>query len=220
MADQRIHSMYALSRRRLEHKNLSDFDTRKNHSWRPFQLAFILLAVPSLVDPTHQDRTSTLEAAADLLWFPTGGGKTEAYLGVAAFTMGIRRIQGELGGLDNSRGLSVIMRYTLRLLTIQQFQRATALICAMESERRRHPEQWGNEPFTIGLWVGQKTTPNTTVESHTAIEKERDHQFGTGSTPAQLTFCPWCGAEIQPGREIVVNTDEGRTQIFCGDPLG
>ncbi len=134
--------------------------------------------------------------------------------------MGIRRIQGELGGLDNSRGLSVIMRYTLRLLTIQQFQRATALICAMESERRRHPEQWGNEPFTIGLWVGQKTTPNTTVESHTAIEKERDHQFGTGSTPAQLTFCPWCGAEIQPGREIVVNTDEGRTQIFCGDPLG
>lgn len=220
MADQRIHSMYALSRRRLEHKNLSDFDTRKNHSWRPFQLAFILLAVPSLVDPTHQDRTSTLEAAADLLWFPTGGGKTEAYLGVAAFAMGIRRIQGELGGLDNSRGLSVIMRYTLRLLTIQQFQRATALICAMESERRRHPEQWGNEPFTIGLWVGQKTTPNTTVESHTAIEKERDHQFGTGSTPAQLTFCPWCGAEIQPGREIVVNTDEGRTQIFCGDPLG
>lgn len=220
MADQRVHSMYALSQRRMERTKLTDFDLPKNHSWRPFQLAFILLSIPSLADPTHRDRTSPLEACADLLWFPTGGGKTEAYLGVAAFAMGIRRLQGELGNLDASRGLSVIMRYTLRLLTIQQFQRATTLMCAMETERRRTPGRWGNEPFTIGLWVGQKTTPNTTSESHTAIEKEREHQFGTGSTPAQLTTCPWCGSEIQPGREIVVSTDVGRTQIFCGDPLG
>ena len=160
------------------------------------QLAFILLAIPSLADPSHKDRTSPLEAYADLLWFPTGGGKTEAYLGVAAFAMSIRRLQGNLGDLDGSRGLSVIMRYTLRLLTIQQFQRATALMCAMESFRRKAPEKWGKEPFTLGLWVGQKTTPNTTSESHTAIEKEREHQFGTGSTPAQLTTCPLCGSEI------------------------
>ncbi len=220
MADQRVHSMYALSKRRSERTQLADFDKPKNHSWRPFQLAFILLSIPSLADPTHKDRTSPLEAYADLLWFPTGGGKTEAYLGVAAFAMGIRRLQGELGGLDASRGLSVIMRYTLRLLTIQQFQRATALICAMEAERRRKPEKWGGEPFSIGLWVGQKTTPNTTDESHVAIEREREHQFGTGSTPAQLTTCPWCGSEIQPGREIIVDKDTGRTRIFCGDPLG
>jgi hypothetical protein len=220
MANQRVHSMYALSKRRSEHTQFADFDKAKNHSWRPFQLAFVLLSIPSLADPAHKDRTSPLEAYADLLWFPTGGGKTEAYLGVAAFAMGIRRLQGELGGLDSSRGLSVIMRYTLRLLTIQQFQRATALICAMETERRRKPEKWGNEPFSIGLWVGQKTTPNTTDESHVAIEREREHQFGTGSTPAQLTTCPWCGSEIQPGREIIVNKDIGRTRIFCGDPLG
>jgi hypothetical protein len=94
-----------------------------------------------------------MEAHADLLWFPTGGGKTEAYLGVAAFTMAIRRLQGKLGGYDGSRGLAVIMRYTLRLLTLQQFQRATALICAMEKLRRDAVVQGdaslGAEPFTL-----------------------------------------------------------------------
>lgn len=220
MAEQRVHSIYALSKRRKENKNLSDFDVPSNHSWRPFQLAFILLSIPSLVNPSHVDRTNPIAAHADLLWFPTGGGKTEAYLGVAAFAMGIRRLQGELGGLDGSRGLSVIMRYTLRLLTIQQFQRATSLICAMESIRRKAPEKWGETPFSIGLWVGQKTTPNTTEESHKAIEKEREQQYGVSSSPAQLTTCPWCGSEIQPGREIVVDRDRGQTHIYCGDPLG
>ena len=132
MASQRIRSIYALKRRRGEKVAFADLDVRKNRSWRPFQLAFVLLSVPALADPRHRDRTKPVDAFADLIWFPTGGGKTEAYLGVAAFTMAIRRIQGTIGGLDGGRGLSVIMRYTLRLLTLQQFQRATTLICAME----------------------------------------------------------------------------------------
>ena len=180
----------------------------------------MLLSMPALADPTHRDRTQPLEAFADLLWFPTGGGKTEAYLGVAAFTMGVRRLQGNMGGLDGGRGLAVIMRYTLRLLTLQQFQRATALICSMEVLRRAEPEVWGDAPFTIGLWVGQRVTPNTTDESHAAIEKERDGKYGTGSTPAQLTSCPWCGSEIAPGRDIYVDRDLGRTFVYCGDKYG
>lgn len=220
MASQRIHSLHALAKRRGDAITLDALNIRKNRSWRPFQLAFILLSIPALADPTHRDRTQPLEAFADLLWFPTGGGKTEAYLGVAAFAMGIRRLQGELGGLNGGRGLAVIMRYTLRLLTLQQFQRATALICAMEILRRAEPAVWGEEPFTIGLWVGQRVTPNTTDESHAAIEKERDGKYGTGSTPAQLTFCPWCGSEIAPGREIKVDRDLGRTFIYCGDKYG
>ena len=220
MALQRIHSIYALARRRGDKVTLDALNVRKNRSWRPFQLAFMLLSVPALADPTHRDRTHPLEAFADLLWFPTGGGKTEAYLGVAAFTMGVRRLQGNLGGLDGGRGLAVIMRYTLRLLTLQQFQRATALICAMEGLRRAEPGGWGDTPFTIGLWVGQRVTPNTTDESHAAIEKERDGKYGTGSTPAQLTSCPWCGSEIVPGREIRVDRDLGRTFVYCGDKYG
>ncbi|MCK6470898.1 MAG: DISARM system helicase DrmA [Planctomycetes bacterium] len=223
MAAQRVQSIFALNRRRGGKAELAEFDIPKNRSWRPFQLAFILLSIPSLSDPLHKDRTRPVDAVADLLWFPTGGGKTEAYLGVAAITMAIRRLQGALGGLDASRGLSVIMRYTLRLLTVQQFQRATTLICAMETIRRADEKAWGSAPFTIGLWVGQRVTPNDTEDSHEAIEAERTGKRPTSSTPAQLTNCPWCGSEIAPGRDIEVRRfgqDIGRTFIYCGDKLG
>lgn len=223
MATQRIRSIYALKRRRKEESSIDTLNVRRNRSWRPFQLAFVLLSIPALVDPKHKDRTKPVDAFADLLWFPTGGGKTEAYLGVAAFTMAIRRLQGKLGGLDGTRGLSVIMRYTLRLLTLQQFQRATTLICAMESLRRQDQKTWGTTPFSIGLWVGMKVTPNDTEQSHESIEAERTGKRPTSSSPAQLTSCPWCGSEIAPGRDIVVSrfgSGEGRTLIYCGDKMG
>ncbi len=222
MARQRVRSIYALARRRGEKVSLSDIDVAKNRSWRPFQLAFILLSIPALGDPKHRDRIAPLQAHADLLWFPTGGGKTEAYLGVAAFTMAIRRLQGNLGGYDAGRGIAVIMRYTLRLLTIQQFQRATSLLCAMETLREESAaslQKWGKAQFTLGLWVGNKVTPGTTEQSHKFIEDFRDGQQTSGATPAQLTFCPWCGSAIKEGRDIHVDRDEGRTAICCGDPL-
>lgn len=225
MALQRIHSMYSLSQRRNEGKALAEFEKRENRSWRPFQLAFFLLSIPSIADPLHKDRTQPVEAFADLLWFPTGGGKTEAYLGVAAFTMVMRRMQGKMGGLDGSRGLSVIMRYTLRLLTLQQFQRASTLLCAMEVIRRESiansDNSFGMAPFTIGLWVGNKVTPGTTQDSHTAITSIRDpNKRDPSSSPAQITSCPWCGSEVAGGRDIEVSTAEKRTTIYCGDKKG
>ena len=219
MAIQRVRSIYSLRKRRGEEVEISDLDIPKNRSWRPFQLAFILLSIPALSDPEHKDRSEAMHSHADLLWFPTGGGKTEAYLGVAAFTMSIRRLQKDLGGYDASRGLAVIMRYTLRLLTIQQFQRATTLLCAMEVIRKKDIAKWGTEPFTLGLWVGNKITPGTTEQSHRAIESERDGKRVTGASPAQLTFCPWCGNGILPGRDIHVDRNTGRTAICCGDKL-
>ena len=226
MATQRVRSQYALEIRRGKDVTVDQFDVLKNRSWRPFQLAFLLLSIPSLADPTHPDRVQPVEAYADLLWFPTGGGKTEAYLGVAAFTMAIRRMQGNLGGYDGSRGLAVIMRYTLRLLTLQQFQRATALICAMEVLRRealaKGDESLGAEPFTIGLWVGNKVTPGTTEDSHRAIEDIRNPgKYNAGAaSPAQLTSCPWCGSEVAPGRDVEVDKGRGRTFVYCGDKKG
>jgi hypothetical protein len=226
MAIQRVRSQYALEVRRGREVTVEQFDLPKNRSWRPFQLAFLLLSIPSLADPTHPDRVQPMEAHADLLWFPTGGGKTEAYLGVAAFTMAIRRLQGKLGGYDGSRGLAVIMRYTLRLLTLQQFQRATALICAMEVLRRDAladgDASLGLEPFTIGLWVGNKVTPGTTEDSHRAIEDIRNpgkHHAGAAS-PVQLTSCPWCGSDVAPGRDVEIDKNHGRTLVYCGDKIG
>lgn len=219
MALQRVRSIYALQRRRGKTLTVESLNESKNRSWRPFQLAFVLLSIPALADPLHADRTNPVEANADLLWFPTGGGKTEAYLGVAAFTMAIRRLQNGVGKLDSARGLAVIMRYTLRLLTIQQFQRATTLLCAMETLRKANTKQWGQHPFTLGLWVGNRVTPGSTERSHQVIENERDGQRGGSETPAQLTFCPWCGAEILPGRDVHVDRDQTRTSICCGDKL-
>jgi hypothetical protein len=226
MAQQRVHSLFALSQRRGDTKALTDFEQRQNRSWRPFQLAFILLSIPSLADPTHKDRTNPIEAFADLLWFPTGGGKTEAYLGVAAFAMAIRRLQGKLGGYDGTRGLTVIMRYTLRLLTLQQFQRASALICAMELLRQEAAaggdNSLGSEPFTIGLWVGNRVTPGSTEDSHRAIQDIRNpEKFDAGGTsPAQLTSCPWCGCDVSPKHDVEVDTAAKRTTIYCGDKQG
>ena len=223
MATQRVRSQYALAMRRGEDATIERFNVLSNRSWRPFQLAFLLLSLPSLADPLHPDRVQPVEAYADLLWFPTGGGKTEAYLGVAAFTMAIRRLQGNIGGYDATRGLAVIMRYTLRLLTLQQFQRATALICAMEVLRRdafaNGDVSLGKKPFTIGLWVGNRVTPGKTADSHQAIEDIRNPgKYNAGAaSPAQLTSCPWCGSEVLPGRDIEVDKVAGRTFIYCGD---
>ena len=204
----------------------STFDEPKNRSWRPFQLAFILINLPSLTDLHHPDRSEHPTALADLLWFPTGGGKTEAYLGLTAFTLAIRRLQGTVAGRSGLDGVAVLMRYTLRLLTLQQFQRATTLICACEVIRRADPHRWGTTPFRLGLWVGQRTTPNTTEQSDEALKREHGHfkqgsSVGGSGSPAQLTNCPWCGAKIQPEKgHIQVNKHTQRTSIYCGDPLG
>jgi hypothetical protein len=224
MWHQRVHTIAASSRRHTPTTSLQDAvqaaDLPKNRSWRPFQLAFLLLNLPSLADPGHPERADDHTALADLLWFPTGGGKTEAYLGLTAFTLAIRRRKPHLGGLDAEHGVAVIMRYTLRLLTIQQFQRAAALICACEVIRREEPDQWGRNPFRIGLWVGGRVTPNTTDQAADWAreqKKEKGRGFGRMGSPHQLTSCPWCGSKMEAGRDISVDTTLRRTFITCPD---
>lgn len=223
---QRIRSMYARQVRQGLKPEIESIDIPHNRSWRPFQLAFVLLNLPGLVDPTHPERSDGSLALADLLWFPTGGGKTEAYLGVAAFAMALRRLQGMLGGLSGQAGVAVLMRYTLRLLTLQQFQRATTLIAACEMIRRENEAVWGEEPFRIGLWVGQGSTPNWTKHAAEAIKLDHGEwqrgALGKG-TPYQLTNCPWCGNPIHPGKDVRVETPEvgrGRTFQYCSDKFG
>jgi Helicase conserved C-terminal domain len=228
---QRIHALYAEERRRDSSATLADMDKSINRSWRPFQLAFILLNLPALTDLHHSERSAQAGAIADLLWFPTGGGKTEAYLGLTSYTLAIRRLQGVIEGRSGQDGVAVIMRYTLRLLTLQQFQRAASLICACEMLRRADSAIWGTTPFRLGLWVGQRSTPNTTQDSERAIEEERGIRstptafggFANIGSPHQLTHCPWCGAPIDAGKNIVIerySQGRSRTLTYCGDPYG
>ncbi|PAX51754.1 DISARM system helicase DrmA [Brunnivagina elsteri] len=218
---QRVRSIYSEQNRQGQNPDLGKIP---NPTWFPFQLAFILLNLPSVTELHHPDRSHETDAVADLLWFPTGGGKTEAYLGLTAYTIGLRRLQGVIAGLSGEYGVAVLMRYTLRLLTLQQFQRATALICACESIRRENPSKWGKEPFRIGLWVGQRTTPNHTDQSEEFCKQARGQfQQSTSGSPHQLTNCPWCGSKIDPGKNIEVESfskGRARTLVYCGDSLG
>lgn len=224
MWQQRIHSLFTQSVRQKKNVTLEQIDTPQNRTWYLFQLAFILINLPGMVDPTHPERSDPSSAIADVLWFPTGGGKTEAYLGLTAFTLAIRRLQGKMGEYDGSAGVTVLMRYTLRLLTLQQFQRATALICACELIRKTDVQKWGDEPFRIGLWIGQRSTPNWTEESDRVVKEYRrggsfrSSAVGGSGTPHQLTNCPWCGETLKPGRDIQVElfkAGSGRTLVYC-----
>lgn len=155
--------------------------------WRPFQLAYFLLVLPGLVDPGREDR-----GCMDLLWFPTGGGKTEAYLALTAFQIFHRRLaRGPAAGSD---GIDVLMRYTLRLLTVQQFQRAAALITACELIRESQP-RLGQAPVSLGLYVGSDATPNSMEAARTALAEELQGLKPT-STPRQLLRCPVCGGDL------------------------
>ncbi|WP_197688520.1 DISARM system helicase DrmA [Burkholderia pseudomallei] len=199
MWDQRIHGIWA-ARNRDKGEIVGrpdDFRSPNNHTWRPFQMGFILLNIASMVNkPKAGEKVASDRNLVDLLWFPTGGGKTEAYLGLAAFTLAYRRLRGDVNGLDSSAGVAIIMRYTLRLLTVQQFQRATALICACELVRKSNPEKWGQEPFKIGLWVGKATTPNDAKASGKALEDLDEGKKPRDGSPVQLVSCPRCGTAL------------------------
>ena len=166
--------------------------------WWPFQLAFLLLNIAGMADPHDPDRETV-----DLLFFPTGGGKTEAYLGLAAFAMVLRRIRNPGSGARAGAGVSVIMRYTLRLLTLDQLSRAAGLVCALELEREENPQRYGEWPFEIGLWVGKAATPNKMGRkgdnrADSARRKTIQYQRNPRANPSPIPVerCPWCGTEF------------------------
>ena len=191
-------------------------EAEDKYYWRPFQIAFLIMSIASITEEKSNDRE-----LVDLIWFPTGGGKTEAYLGLTAFTIFYRR----LAHLETSNGTTVIMRYTLRLLTAQQFTRAATMICACEFIRedatRKKPKQpaygryaLGNKSITIGLWIGGSHVPNKLADAKKMVtalnkanssnlreEKEKNCKF-------QLLKCPWCGTKLV--KEIVNGKMKGQ----------
>jgi hypothetical protein len=193
---------------------------QRHHSmWRPFQIAFILASIPKVVDSESVSR-----ANVDVIWMPTGGGKTEAYLGLAAFTILWERFKVCRGeGTKSGSSTKVIMRYTLRLLTVQQFLRSASLICALELIREKQPDRYGSGEVRIGTWVGSKTTPNK--RSH-AVEKHGRAARNQEPLPFLLTRCPWCGCQMGVSHDNsiigyavvqVVGSKEKRVLPYCPD---
>lgn len=182
--------------------------TREDDSkcrWRPFQIAFLLMDINSIVLENSSDRS-----LIDLIWFPTGGGKTEAYLGLTAFTIFYRKLKYP----DNSAGTAVMMRYTLRLLASQQFTRAATLICACEYIRQdcsdskpRYPKYpLGKDAITVGLWIGGAHIPNKNTGNNSAkyhVDKLKNVTKGyyveyakENHNKFQVLKCPWCGTKL------------------------
>ena len=184
-----------------------DYFANTRPAWRPFQLAFILQTLPSLVDENHEDRESV-----DVIWFPTGGGKTEAYLLAAAFELVRRRlVHGEVGA-----GTGVINRYTYRFLTSDQFQRTSGMVCALEMLRRvlrdAGDNSLGEAEFSIGLFVGGEVSPNKVNspaydgkwKSGGALQwcswlYEAEHP--RASNPFPIESCPCCGTLLVPSEK-------------------
>jgi Helicase conserved C-terminal domain len=213
-------AMAAAARRKNSILNKRAPEAQDAPTWRPFQLAFILTALRSIAEPIHGEREQV-----DLLFFPTGGGKTEAYLGLAAFTLVLRRLRNPS---RKSGGLSVLMRYTLRLLTLDQLGRAAALICALELEREQNKAALGEWPFEIGLWVGQAATPNRmgsqgddgAGREYTAYTKV--HRFRADSdkhpSPIPIEECPWCGTKFDRNSFKLVPNEQHPLdlRVTCG----
>lgn len=199
--------------------NFADFvDPRKKENdfgWRPFQIAFILMNLNAIVDPTHKDRN-----LVDLLYFPTGGGKTEAYLGLMAFVIANRRLRAsESDELNRDGGVTAILRYTLRLLTTQQRDRITKMVLAAELLRQREYPKYGKEPISIGFWVGGGVTPNSfedLKEDPEDPEKTRKARSQKNLIYKQLLTCPFCGMPLTE-KEFYIDIPTKSVDIYCAD---
>ncbi len=169
----------------------------KKPAWRLFQLAFVLLNLVGISDPMNEVERNEVE----LIFFPTGGGKTEAYLGVIGFTLLLRRLRGQKRA-DGGLGVAVLLRYTLRLLTLDQLGRAATLICALELLRKKDTARLGDVRFSVGLWVGRSATANTLEQVKKLVIDYKNSASKTAPSPFPLAACPWCGREL--GRDSLV----------------
>ena len=167
---------------RLPSKSEIDSWDEKKANWRAFQAAFLLMSIPSFCGDIDE------REIVDLIWFPTGGGKTEAYLGTASFAMFLRRLKN-----PEDSGTDVLMRYTLRLLTADQFQRSSRLICTMEIMRSNEEKLLGKTQFSIGIWLGGSTTPNRNIDAKNKLNAWKN---GDEHEAFLVKNCPWCGSKI------------------------
>ncbi len=196
--------------------SFTDFIRQKgkssNFGWRPFQIAFILMNLAGIVNPEHPDRE-----IVDLLYFPTGGGKTEAYLGLMAFAIANRRLRAtEDSEYNLDGGVTVMLRYTLRLLTTQQRDRITKMVVAAEKIRRQAYPRFGTEPISIGFWVGGGVTPNKFEEFIEKPDRPQDARSAVNHVCKQLLTCPFCGKPLKE-ENFYIDTDRKTIEIYCSD---
>lgn len=146
-------------------------------AWRPFQLAFILSSLNSIVNEAEERET------VDIVWFATGGGKTETYLGLLVTAAFFDRLRGK------TAGITAWSRFPLRMLSLQQTQRFANALAAAEIIRRQ--EGIEGAPFSLGFFVGDSSTPNAIKPDGEGTPWDPDDP----DMPAKvkvLDYCPFC----------------------------
>ncbi len=196
--------------------NLGEELTKDDSEWRAFQIAFIVLNLTGITDYSSEFR-----GYVDLLYFPTGGGKTEAYLGLMAFLMAYRRMTNDENAKYNKDGgVTIILRYTLRLLTTQQRDRLTKMVISAEILRRKNltigNKRLGKEPFSVGFYVGSGVTPNNFSDFINTSTDPRKKQESINKLNNQLLVCPFCGKPLK-SENFEVDYDTEDIKIYCPD---
>lgn len=195
--------------------NLGEYLKKDHSEWRAFQIAFVLLNLSGVVDCFDQYRNYV-----DLLYFPTGGGKTEAYLGLIAFLLGYRRLTADSEtDYNKDGGVTVILRYTLRLLTTQQRDRLTKMIVAAEIIRQQYLSKgapFGQTPFSVGFYVGGGVTPNRFTDFKNTDDDPGKFRRTIGQLNRQLITCPYCGKPLNHD-DFNVDLEAESIDIFCSD---
>jgi hypothetical protein len=178
--------------------------------WHLFQLGFILTQIRAIYErhaPRSEQRQST--NIVDVLWFSTGGGKTEAYLGIITLGMFYARLNGKL------YGTTAWMRFPLRMLSAQQFQRLSFVVA--QAEMLRVAESIPGHPFTIGYYtgtgspgrIGRSDGSASDVFLGDATEEQiKQYQF--------ITDCPYCG--IKGSVHVVSDLGKVRIKHCCRHP--
>ena len=191
---------------------LNPNNPKNEFAWRPFQIAFILMNLKGIVHQEDPER-----GIVDLLYFPTGGGKTEAYLGLMAFTIANRRLRAsDADKYNHDGGVTIILRYTLRLLTTQQRDRITRMVVAAELVRQKSYPRYGSEPISIGFWVGGGVTPNKFEDLKEKPEKSYETRSQKKLLYKQLLTCPLCGRPLTKD-DFYISPDEKSVEIYCSD---
>lgn len=206
-----------LAKRAFRLMNESFANMEGMESWRLFQIVFIVMSIPDIVAQAREDATTIDHQLdkVDVIYFPTGGGKTEAYLGLAAFTAFYDRLRGK------RYGTTAITKFPLRLLSLQQMQRISYVFARCEEVRRAQDDINGEEyePFSVGYLVGEGNTPNklTKDEGHYTVDYVRKARDDSESQEKWLILpeCPFCGE-----RTVKVTGDVSRRRILhvCTNP--
>lgn len=187
--------------------------------WRTFQIVFILMTIPDMLKQADQagddidldwdeDHLTEQLDVADVIYFPTGGGKTEAYLGLVTFTVFHDRLRGK------KHGMTAFAKFPLRFLSLQQLQRIANVFAMAEEIRRR--DDIGGEPFSVGYLVGSGNTPNKLSSGkYTNYIRDAQNDDEFKNSVKYVNTCPFCNED-----SVIIDGDleEGRILHKCNNP--